>query len=191
MPYLIPIVLVVAILLIFFELIWISRKRGEENQQLKRKIQDLDLYYKHLYNDNETLRSYMDNSHTVWHEGDIVTFLKSSPSATDVMLIRSQDLRRELSNQWIDGHDNAAAKLGKTMQMALGPDNQPDQEGVVTIRASFADKKFDHDFAMFVNELTKAGIDYGQTQQLRERISHIVISFRQKLAEKQRGKPTR
>jgi hypothetical protein len=81
----------------------------------------------------------------------------------------------------------AASKLGKTMQMRYGIDNQEEEEGVARIRASFADKKFDNDFAKLVNACTSIAINYGQTQQLRDRLSQQIISFRMYLSKKQRG----
>lgn len=148
-------------------------------------------YYKQVLLENERLKAYMDNQHMVWHSSASMSFFESPPKYADlVILISAQDLYNIHQNQWQDGYNLASMESGKRMQLALknakeAADTLP--ENVHRINYSFADKKFDHDFAMFVNRLTEIAVKYAHAQQLRERISHLTIGFRSYLKKKQDG----
>jgi len=166
-------------------IVHIRHKRVVEN--FKTDIAGTEEYYKKLWSDNEILRSYMDNQHQVY-DPDLREYFNKPPHNKDlVVLIRAEDLYELTQRQWRDGYDMAASEAGKAMQMRYGIDNKIEDEGVTRIRASFADKRFDNDFARLVNAVTGIAINYGQTQQLRERISRQVVDFRMYLAKKQRG----
>ncbi|BAQ02662.1 hypothetical protein AVU38_gp134 [Ralstonia phage RSL2] len=155
--------------------------------QLADNYKDERKYYKQLWADNELLRSYMDNKHMVWsdHAKEVINRRPLDPDL--VILIRASDLYNLTQIQWREGHDNASSQIGKTMQMRYGIDNQEEEDGVARIRASFADKRFDNDFAKLVNACTAIAINYGQTQQIRDRLSKQIIDFRMYLSKKQRG----
>lgn len=174
--------------LVFIVLLIIVRKyHKRELDQIRKNYASEQKFYQQTWADNETLRSYMDEDHVVYNPGMREHFNKAPANKELIVLIRADDLYDLSQRQWRDGHDMAASKLGKTMQMRYGIDNQEEEEGVARIRASFADKKFDNDFAKLVNACTSIAINYGQTQQLRDRLSQQIISFRMYLSKKQRG----
>jgi hypothetical protein len=174
--------------LVFIILLIIVRKYHQsELNRIRAAVQDQDKFYQQAWVDNETLRSYMDNDHVVYNAGMRDHFNKTPTNKDLVVLIRADDLYELSQRQWRDGHDLATSQAGKAMQMRYGIDNQVEEEGVARIRASFADKKFDNDFAKLVNACTSIAINYGQTQQLRDRLSQQIISFRMYLSKKQRG----
>ena len=154
---------------------------------LKADKEANEAYYNQLWIDNETLRAYMDNQHVVYNPGLRESLNKPPANKELIVLIRADDLHEMAQRQWRDGYDMAAVETGKTMQMRYGIDNQVEEEGVARIRASFADKRFDNDFARLVNAVTSIGLNYGQTQQLRDRMSRQITDFRMYLSKKQRG----
>uniref|UniRef100_A0AAU7PFR4 Uncharacterized protein n=1 Tax=Burkholderia phage vB_BgluM-SURPRISE13 TaxID=3159457 RepID=A0AAU7PFR4_9VIRU len=156
--------------------------------QIRADAAGNEKYYQQLVTDNEVLRSYMDNKHMVFsdHTKEIINKRPMDPDI--VVLISAVDLYDLTQKQWRDGYDMAAATSGKAMQMRYGVDNQvSEDDGVVKMRASFADRRFDNDFAKLVNAITAIAVNYGQTQQLRDRISRQITDFRMYLAKKQRG----
>lgn len=177
------------IVLVFVVMGIVVRKHHKrEIARIKADAAGDEKYYQQLVRDNEVLRSYMDNQHMVYsdHTKEIINKRPMNPDT--VVLIRAVDLYDLTQKQWRDGYDMASATSGKAMQMRYGVDNQvEDDDSVVKMRASFADKRFDNDFAKLVNAVTAIGVSYGQTQQLRDRISQQIISFRMYLAKKQRG----
>lgn len=176
------------IILVFVVLGIIVRKNHKrELKKIREEAQGTEQYYQQLWLDNEVLRAYMDNQHVVYNSGMREHFNKTPDNKDLVVLIRAEDLYELTQRQWRDGYDMAASEAGKAMQMRYGIDNQIEDDGVTRIRASFADKRFDNDFARLVNAVTGIAINYGQTQQLRERISRQVIDFRMYLSKKQRG----
>lgn len=176
-------VIVVLVLILVYE----RYSRRKQISQIQQDRTANELYYDQTWRDNETLRAYMDNKHLVWSEFAREEINKRPLDPDLVVLIRAVDLYDLSQKQWQDGYDLAAVSSGKAMQMRYGVDNKKDDEGVTTIRSSFADKRFDNDFSKLVNSLTALGINYGQTQQLRDRVSRQVIDFRMYLAKKQRG----
>jgi hypothetical protein len=177
------------IILVFVILgIIVHKQHKREIAQIRADATGDEKYYQQLIRDNEVLRSYMDNKHMVFsdHTKEIINKRPMDPDI--VVLISAVDLYDLTQKQWRDGYDMASTTSGKAMQMRYGVDNQvEDDDGVVKMRASFADKRFDNDFAKLVNAITAIGVSYGQTQQLRDRISQQIISFRMYLAKKQRG----
>lgn len=174
--------------LIFIVLLIIVRKyHKRELERIRAAVAEQHQFYHQAWSDNERLRSYMDDNHVVYNPGMREHFNKTPTNKDLVVLIRAEDLYELSQRQWRDGHDLATSESGKAMQMRYGIDNQVEEEGVARIRASFADKKFDNDFAKLVNACTAIAINYGQTQQLRDRLSQQIIAFRMYLSKKQRG----
>lgn len=174
--------------LVFIVLLIIVRKyHKREIEHIKAAYAGQEKFYQEAWSDNELLRSYMDNKHMVWseHAKEVINRRPLDPDL--VILIRASDLYNLTQIQWREGHDIASSQIGKTMQMRYGVDNQEEEDGVARIRASFADKRFDNDFARLVNSCTTIAINYGQTQQLRDRMSKQIIDFRMYLSKKQRG----
>ncbi|BDD79427.1 hypothetical protein [Burkholderia phage FLC8] len=174
--------------LVFIILLIIVRQyHKREIERIRTAVAAQDKFYKEAWADNELLRSYMDNKHMVWsdHAKEVINRRPLDPDL--VILIRASDLYNLSQVQWRDGYDIATSTSGKAMQMRYGVDNQIDEEGVTRIRASFADKRFDNDFAKLVNACTAIAVNYGQTQQARERFSQQITAFRMYLAQKQRG----
>lgn len=151
----------------------------------------LNEHYKQIHLDNERLRTYMDNQHMTWHPETSKSFFETPPKYADlVILISAQDLYNLHQSQWQEGYNLAANESGKRMQLALKNAKEQAEdlpENVHRINYSFADKKFDHDFAIFVNKLTEVAVKYAHAQQLRERMSYLTIGFRAYLKKKQDG----
>ncbi|BCM95181.1 hypothetical protein [Burkholderia phage FLC6] len=174
--------------LVFIILLIIVRQyHKREIERIRTAVAAQDKFYKEAWADNELLRSYMDNKHMVWsdHAKEVINRRPLDPDL--VILIRASDLYNLSQVQWRDGYDIATSTSGKAMQMRYGVDNQIDEENITRIRASFADKRFDNDFAKLVNACTAIAVNYGQTQQARERFSQQITAFRMYLAQKQRG----
>lgn len=176
---------IVLVFVVLGIIVHLNHKR--EIAKIKAEALGSEHYYQQVWKDNEILRSYMDNQHIVYNPEMREHFNKTPDNKDLVVLIRAEELYELSQRQWRDGYDTAASIAGKAMQMRYGIDNQIEDDGVTRIRASFADKKFDNDFARLVNAVTGIAINYGQTQQLRDRISRQIIDFRMYLSKKQRG----
>lgn len=180
--------LLAVIVVLSLLLLWEHKWRRKQVRQMQRDYLAEAQFHNQLWTDNETLRAYMDNKHLVWNDVTKETINKRPMDPDIVILIRAIELYDLTQTQWRDGYDMAAVSSGKAMQMRYGVDNQVEEDdGVVKMRASFADKRFDNDFAKLVNATTSIAVNYGTTQQCRDRISRQIIDFRMYLAKKQRG----
>lgn len=148
--------------------------------------------YKQMAEENEVLTSYTGNEHIVWSK-TFGTFFDQPPldeNKRTVVLIRLEDFCHLYQSRWRNGYNTAEVEYSKRIRMHYMTDAEQKDEAdnnVVQLRTPFSDKRFDNDFAKFVNSLTQIAIRYGKTQQLRERISYLVTDYRLYLSKKQKG----
>lgn len=160
-------------------------------RRLEGNLKLAEDYGRQMFANNETLKVYHDNQHHVWWKSHEDFFFKKQPDNGLVVLIDGRDLYELVTRQWQEGYTACNLEAGRKIQLLYRQLNELDGEenpqNVVTMRASFGDKKFNHEFAKFVNELTSTAVDYSQSQQLRTHISQVVLDFRLHLSKKQVG----
>lgn len=153
------------------------------------KLSSQERYYEQVWKDYDTIRAYIDDKHLCWNDG-LMEFFSRVPSDRElVVLIRGDALYKLYHGQWEDGR-----ALGiKDSESLIDGLQREVEEMIVNVNTqlptitSFENSRFDHEFALFINQLTDVGRRFAGTQQLRERMAHCVIEYRKYLAAKQRG----
>lgn len=156
------------------------------NEALAKNVSQ-EKYYEQIWRDNETLRSYMDNQHLCWNDGMMDFFDRVPKDRGLLVLIRGDDLYSLYNDRWAAGHELATNDATVEIQRLQQSFEECIGDLEVTNITPFSDPRFDHDIAMFVNAISDTARRYSPTQQLRERMAHIVIEFRKYLTKKQYG----
>lgn len=174
---------------VVFLMVRLNRIQGRM-AALRMELHDEKKYGERMYLENRSLRDYADNRHVVYSDFYKEKLLQEPTDRGLVILIRAGDFYTLVNDQWHDGFDVASDSSDQLARMMVKEQAEAaeEHEHVEQLRASFTDSRFDRDFADLVNELRHIAIKYANTQQLRERIAHCIISFRTHLGNRQRGK---
>lgn len=151
------------------------------------KLSSQERYYEQVWKDNLNITAYLDNKHLVWNDGMMEFFARVPSDRELLVLIPGNDLYKLYHDQWSDGRDLAIKDAETTIQLLQQSLEEASLDTPTPGVTSFSNPKFDHEFALFINQLTATARQYAGTQQLRERVAHRVIDYRKYLAAKQRG----